>query len=101
MSSTGAEHYWLSGGLDTCRQGDTVLVLASDGLWDVMQPSDAITTVNKVLHAGNAALKAAAVGESVGSLARTAAQALVECALHLGSHDNVTAVVGLIRFDSV
>lgn len=81
-----------------CRRGDTVLILASDGLWDVMKPGEATETVKQVLNAGNATLKAAAVGESVSSLARTAAQALVNRSLHCGSQDNVTAVVGLIRW---
>ena len=75
-----------------------MLVLGSDGLWDVLQPEDATATVARVLEGGNPELKAEAMGEAAVSLAHTAAQALVEQALRHGSHDNVTAIVGLVRW---
>ena len=76
-----------------------MLILASDGLWDVMEPADATAAVRHFLNAGNAKLKAAAVGDAAASLVRTAAEALVQQALQRGSRDNVTEVVGLLRWD--
>ena len=59
-----------------CRRDDRSLILATDGLWDVMQPGDAIAAVKRVLDAGgNSALKAEALGDAATSLASTAAQA--------------------------
>ncbi len=57
------------------RHDDRSVVLATDGLWDVMQPDDVIETVKRVLDAGgNSALKAEALGDAATSLASTAAQ---------------------------
>ena len=44
-------------------------------------------------------MQAAARGHAVGDLADSAAEALVHAAGGLGSTDNVTALVGLIRWD--
>ena len=56
------------------RREDRSLILATDGLWDVMQPGDAIAAVKRVLDAGNSSLKAEALGDAATSLANTAAQ---------------------------
>lgn len=74
-----------------------MLILASDGLWDVMKPDDVTATVGHFFRT-NSELKAAAVGDAAATLARAAANTLVQQALRRGSRDNVTAVVGLLRW---
>eukprot|EP00549_Striatella_unipunctata_P000403 CAMPEP_0118721890 /NCGR_PEP_ID=MMETSP0800-20121206/31038_1 /TAXON_ID=210618 ORGANISM="Striatella unipunctata, Strain CCMP2910" /NCGR_SAMPLE_ID=MMETSP0800 /ASSEMBLY_ACC=CAM_ASM_000638 /LENGTH=932 /DNA_ID=CAMNT_0006629933 /DNA_START=273 /DNA_END=3071 /DNA_ORIENTATION=+ len=59
------------------------LILACDGLWDVMDPDDAVRVTRSLLF------------EKKGS-AKKAAERLAELAIHLGSSDNVTVIV--IRF---
>lgn len=63
-------------------QDSEFLVLACDGLWDVMRNGDACRMVRRWLADGRGAA--------------AAARALCETALKLGSGDNITAVV--LRF---
>lgn len=64
---------------------DEFLILASDGLWDVVSAEDAVGFVKKNL--------------AIGKTAKEAADELCELALRLGSGDNVTVVIAL--FDHV
>ena len=58
-----------------------MLILATDGLWDVMKPADAVAVVKRVLeHGGSVQLKAEALGDAATSLARTAAQVCLAAA---------------------
>jgi len=77
---------------------DSFVILASDGLWDVMTDKRACEIVKaKVL---TAMANASGGGEKVPSsyLAMVAAQGLVQSALNAGTMDNVTAVVGLLKW---
>lgn len=76
---------------------DQFLILASDGLWDVVQDADAVKLVTEVakkqpraLPGHQAALK---------TLAQAAADALVKRAHDLGSLDNTTALVAWLVWD--
>jgi serine/threonine protein phosphatase PrpC len=62
---------------------DEFLLLACDGLWDVMDPDDAIRVTRGLLY------------EKKWEAKRAAAR-LAELAIHLGSSDNVTVI--LVRF---
>lgn len=59
---------------------DEFLVLACDGLWDVIDPDDAVRVTRGLL-----------LGKKWS--ARKAAERLAELAIHLGSSDNITIVV--------
>jgi serine/threonine protein phosphatase PrpC len=59
------------------------LLLACDGLWDVMDPDDAIRITRGLLYDKKWE-------------AKRAAARLAELAIHLGSSDNVTVIV--VRF---
>jgi serine/threonine protein phosphatase PrpC len=77
---------------------DSFVILASDGLWDVMTDKRACEIVKaKIL---TAMANASGGGEKVplSFLAMVAAQALVQSALNAGTMDNVTAVVGLLKW---
>lgn len=67
--------------------GDELLVLASDGLWDVMSNQEACTLAKKCL------LRAQQRGSSKQSAARVAATVLTRAAVDRGSRDNVTVVI--------
>lgn len=69
------------------QKGDELLVLASDGLWDVMSNQEACTLAKKCL------LRARQRGSSRQSAARVAATVLTRAAVDRGSRDNVTVVV--------
>lgn len=73
-----------------------MLILASDGVWDVPGPADAIGQVVHVITSSVPAVPgpAAVIDET----ARRAAEALVETALRRGSRDNVAAVVALVSW---
>jgi len=62
---------------------DEFLLLASDGLWDVMDMEDAVRVSRGLLF-------------EKGVSAKDAAARLAELAIHLGSSDNVTVI--LVRF---
>lgn len=66
------------------RRDDDFVVLATDGLWDVVDPQEAVT-VAASLFAQN-------------RTPRVVADKLVERALRLGSGDNVTVLVLQLRF---
>lgn len=70
--------------LPECRSisllpGHEFLIIASDGLWDVVSSAEAVTRAKGALAAGKNASEAA--------------EELCDLALKLGSSDNVTAVI--------
>lgn len=67
--------------------GDELLVMASDGLWDVMSNQEACTLAKKCLT------RAQQRGSSRQSAARVAATVLTRAAVDRGSRDNVTVVI--------
>ncbi|KAK2076821.1 hypothetical protein QBZ16_005047 [Prototheca wickerhamii] len=66
---------------------DELLVMASDGLWDVMSNQEACTLAKKCLQ------RARQRGSTRQSAARVAATVLTRAAVDRGSRDNVTVVV--------
>jgi protein phosphatase 2C len=68
-------------------QGDQLLLLASDGLWDVMGCQVAVTLALRCLQS------AYARGATRFAAARIAAKVLVRAALDKGTRDNITVVV--------
>ncbi|KAI3439041.1 hypothetical protein D9Q98_001451 [Chlorella vulgaris] len=102
------------------QPGDDFVILASDGLWDVMSDSDACNVVRRHLQQSGAPRQItppqlmpgadAFGGGSFASqmrrppvlttaLAAAAAERLVQESLSRGTMDNVTAVVGLLQWD--
>jgi len=77
--------------VSVCRvRGAKALVLASDGLWDVLDGM----SVRRVLEDSVCrAMKETSPGYLGDMLCATAAHNLVEHAKHLGSHDNICALV--------
>ena len=69
------------------RPDDELLLLASDGLWDVLSNSEAVTLARRCLA------RARARGATRASAARIAATVLTRAAVDRGSRDNVTVVV--------
>ena len=61
------------------REGDQFIIVATDGLWDVMDSDDAVNYVKLSLKSGIAKNKIADV--------------MVEEAMRLGTYDNVTVVI--------
>ncbi|EFN51693.1 hypothetical protein CHLNCDRAFT_139942 [Chlorella variabilis] len=100
------------------QPGDDFVILASDGLWDVLSDSDACSVVRRHLQQAGAPRQitppqllpgAAAFGAGsfadqlrrppllTPALAAAAAERLVQESLDRGTMDNVTAVVGLLQ----
>ncbi|MEW5310300.1 MAG: hypothetical protein WDW38_002112 [Sanguina aurantia] len=75
----------------TRQPGDSLLILASDGLWDVCNNQDVCSIA---LHAFKGELSG---GSSSSRAVRAAARALVKAALGRGTQDNVTALVVDLR----
>ena len=72
---------------------DSFVILASDGLWDVLSDKEACRVVAAKLGAEEP------FDEQAARMAATvAAQALVDAALDAGTMDNITAVVGLLKW---
>ena len=69
------------------QQGDELLVMASDGLWDVISNQEACALAKKCL------LRARQKGSSRENAARVAATVLTRAAVDRGSRDNVTVLV--------
>lgn len=72
-------------------EGDQLLILASDGLWDVLSNADAGSlAVRKFLSDLEA-------GRSARSALKHAASSLAKAAISRGSRDNVTVIVVDVR----
>ena len=76
---------------------DAFVILASDGLWDVLSDRRACQVVSKKLAAATASLNEVLVVDER-LLATAAAEALVQSALDAGTMDNVSAIVGLMKW---
>ncbi|NP_001147858.2 Probable protein phosphatase 2C 6 [Zea mays] len=77
---------------------DECLILASDGLWDVMSNEEVCEIARKRIllwHKKNSTSSSSAprVGDSADSAAQAAAECLSKLALQKGSKDNITVVV--------
>lgn len=83
--------------------GDNFVVLASDGLWDVLSDQEAVDCANAVLKARcGAPHGTATAGGGVAFReedARAAAAGLLELAVRRGTADNVTVIVMLLQWD--
>ena len=73
---------------------DAFFILASDGLWDVMSDKEACDIVAAKLAQSSSVTDARAEKLVV----TAAAEALVQFSLEAGSMDNVTAIVGLLKW---
>lgn len=73
---------------------DAFIILASDGLWDVMSDKQACDIVAMQLRA----FSMATAPNECRVAATLAAETLVRASLEAGTMDNVTAVVGLLRW---
>lgn len=78
---------WLQVTILGRRPDDEILLLASDGLWDVLSNQEACTLAKRCLR------RARQRGASRQSAARIAATVLTRAAVDRGSRDNVTVVV--------
>ncbi|XP_043807782.1 protein phosphatase 2C 53 isoform X2 [Manihot esculenta] len=75
---------------------DECLILASDGLWDVMSNEEACDLARRrilVWHKKNGAALPCPRGEDIDPAAQAAAEYLAERALQKGSKDNITVIV--------
>lgn len=61
------------------RPGHEFLIIASDGLWDVISSTEAVTRARTAL--------------ALGRTASEAAEELCDLAIKLGSSDNVTTII--------
>lgn len=75
---------------------DCFIILASDGLWDVMSDLQAVDCVQKVLKTSFTAKSGRQYSDQD---AKRAADSLVSSAVKQGTLDNVTAVVCLLPWD--
>lgn len=75
---------------------DECLILASDGLWDVMTNEEACELARKRIllwHKKNGVTLATGRGEGINPAAQAAAEYLSNRALQKGSKDNISVVV--------
>ncbi|KAJ8750459.1 hypothetical protein K2173_015598 [Erythroxylum novogranatense] len=75
---------------------DECLILASDGLWDVMPNEEACELARKrilVWHKKNGVTLPSSRGEGIDPAAQAAAEFLLNRALQKGSKDNITVIV--------
>ncbi|KAK9275032.1 hypothetical protein L1049_022290 [Liquidambar formosana] len=75
---------------------DECLILASDGLWDVMTNEEVCDVARRQIllwHKKNGVTPSAKRGEGVDSAAQAAAEYLSRLALQRGSKDNITVIV--------
>jgi protein phosphatase 2C len=75
---------------------DECLILASDGLWDVMSNEEACDLARKrilVWHKKNGVVLSSSRSEGIDPAAQAAAEFLSNRALQKGSKDNITVIV--------
>lgn len=77
-------------------KGDECLILASDGLWDVMTNEEACDLARRRIllwHKKNGSELSSIRGEGIDPAAQAAAEYLSNRALQKGSKDNITVIV--------
>lgn len=75
---------------------DECLILASDGLWDVMTNEEVCEAARKRIlmwHKKNGITLSSERGESIDPASQAAAEYLSKCALQKGTKDNITVIV--------
>ncbi|KAK7347839.1 hypothetical protein VNO80_22378 [Phaseolus coccineus] len=78
------------------EKSDQCLILASDGLWDVMTNEEACEVARKrilVWHKKFGENGATGLGEGADPAAQSAAEYLTKLAIHRGSQDNISVIV--------
>mmetsp|Transcript_48810 Transcript_48810/g.156340 ORF Transcript_48810/g.156340 Transcript_48810/m.156340 type:complete len:317 (+) Transcript_48810:291-1241(+) len=83
-------------------EGDSFVILASDGVWDVIDDQGAVDVVSEALarHGGSrdgGVFRRGGV-KTAEDAAKAAAEALVEASLVRGTGDNLTAIVMLLQW---
>jgi len=76
------------------------VILASDGLWDVVDDSQAMKIVGDICRkaaGGSMGTDMSSIGRS--KLPQAAADALLKRAIELGSNDNITVLVAWLHWD--
>ncbi|CAL5221222.1 g3373 [Coccomyxa viridis] len=73
---------------------DSMVIMASDGLWDVLSDQQAVETAEETLKD-----QIAGKGHVSDAVAKEVSSALVMAALRKGTLDNVTVVILLLRWD--
>jgi protein phosphatase 2C len=73
------------------QQADQLLIIASDGLWDVLSSSEAGTLALGHFHSE------LSVKRDVSKALKGAAELLTKIALERGSRDNITVLVADVR----
>ncbi|GLI70999.1 hypothetical protein VaNZ11_016115 [Volvox africanus] len=85
------------------QPGDNLVVLGSDGLWDVLSDQEAVDCANTALLARRGASSSSSSSSPAFAYrdedAQYAAQALLDAAQKRGTADNVTAIVMLLQWD--
>lgn len=75
---------------------DDCLILASDGLWDVMNNEEACDVARRRIllwHKKHGNTSPATRGDGIDPAAQAAADYLTKLAMHKGSKDNITVIV--------
>jgi len=78
------------------EKNDECLILASDGLWDVMTNEEACEVARKRIllwHKKFGENGATGHGEGADPAAQSAAEYLTKLAIHRGSQDNISVIV--------
>ncbi|BDA43649.1 Protein phosphatase 2C homolog 3 [Coccomyxa sp. Obi] len=75
---------------------DSLIIMASDGLWDVLGDQQAVDIAHEAVKAD---LQKGVMAQAGDMLAKAASSALVFAALKKGTLDNVTVVVIMLRWD--
>ncbi|GIL80760.1 hypothetical protein Vretimale_9141 [Volvox reticuliferus] len=82
------------------QPGDNLVVMGSDGLWDVMSDQEAVDCANTALLARRGPLTSTSPAFAYRDEdAQYAAQALLDAAQKRGTADNVTVIVMLLQWD--
>lgn len=75
---------------------DSFVILASDGLWDVLSDKEACEVVSEKLEKANVS---SGLSDELARMAATvASEALVQAALEAGTMDNITVVIGILKW---
>ena len=75
------------------RQIDKVIILACDGVWDVLQNNEAVEFLTDIVFADNAISNSKKKRKALEISAQEGAENLIQLALSDGSKDNISAIV--------